>query len=160
MRITSAALRASATPTLPISAKYGAISVGSTGFGCRRRAACATCSARSPIRSMSPAPWIADTTIRRSVATGACRASSANAFASAASRTSSIRMSSEMTSSASCRSLFQQGPGRLLQGVGHLLAHPGQSLGELVELFLVGVAHALRVVRGAVHQPGLDMNPG
>ena len=38
------------------------------------------------MRSMSPAPWMADTTMRRSVATGACRASSANAFASAASR--------------------------------------------------------------------------
>ena len=125
-----------------------ATSTGSTGCGCRRRAACATCRARSPIRSMSPAPWIAEITTRRSVATGDCSASSPNAFSSASARRSSMRASSAITCSDELQVGLEQGAGRELHRRRDLQAHVRERVGEGRELLLVLVAHA--------HEPSSD----
>ena len=42
---------------------------------------------------------------------------------------------------------LQERPGRLGHGLGDLVAHVGQLVGQPVELFLVGVTHASRLVR-------------
>ena len=91
--------------------------------GCRRRAALATWIANAPIRCRSATIQIADTTVRRSEATGASKASSSTATFSAFERISSSRTSDAMTCLANAEVGVQQRPGGVAQRIAGDHAH-------------------------------------
>ncbi len=86
--------------TRAISSIVGRIWSGTAMSGTRSRAILATCTERSPIRSSSVTIRSADTTTRRSPATGCCRESSEKQVSSTFSRARSTSASLLMTDSA------------------------------------------------------------
>ena len=125
----------------PSARSIGRISAGITCAGCRRRAALATWIASAPIRCMSATIQMAETTVRRSEATGASRASSSSATFSALDRISSSRTSEAITCSASDEVGVQQGLGGVPQAVTGDLTHQPAVIAEVGESHLVGLSH-------------------
>ena len=99
------------------------IESGTATLGTRRRAILATCTERSPIRSSSLTIRSAETTMRRSPATGCWSESSAKALSSTRSRLASMASSALMTCSAIGGVAGQQRLGGAVDRDLHLTAH-------------------------------------
>ena len=133
------------TATSAIRSMVGSIGSGGTATsGTRSCATLATCTDRSPIRSRSATIRTAATSIRRSPATGCCRASSSKApVLDVARGCASIFASSAMHLLGDAGVGGEQGRGRPADGLLDLLGHRDQVVDDRVELVEVGVTHGL-----------------